>query len=151
MLSHFSHVCNPMDCSSPGSSVHEILQARILEWVAKPSFRGSSQARDWTHVSYISCIGRWIKPTWEAHYNNYYTKILLLYSKIYIKYIFSRHWEYKNEQKEVCCLESSHPTKRYKAIAIGKATLSLYWKRERKLLLLTNNVSLCTAVYVENG
>ena len=88
--------------------------------------------------------------TWEAHYNNYYTKILLLYSKIYIKYIFSRHWEYKNEQKEVCCLESSHPTKRYKAIAIGKATLSLYWKRERKLLLLTNNVSLCTAVYVEN-
>ena len=150
MLSHFSHVCNPMDCSSPGSSVHRTLQARILEWVAKPSSRGSSQATDQTHVSYISCTGRRILPTWEAHYNNYYTKIPLLYSKIYIKHIFSRHWEYNNEQKEVCCLESSHPTKRYKAIAIGKATLSLYWKRERKLLLLTNYVSLCTAVYIEN-
>ena len=39
-------LCNPMDCSLPGSSVHEILQARILEWVAIPSFRGSSQPKD---------------------------------------------------------------------------------------------------------
>ena len=49
---------NTMDCSLPGSSVHEILQARILEWVAMPSFRGSSWSRDQTHVSYISCIDR---------------------------------------------------------------------------------------------
>ena len=49
-----------MDYSLPGSSVHGILQARILEWVAMPSSRASSQPRDWTHVSYISCIGRWI-------------------------------------------------------------------------------------------
>ena len=35
-------LCDPMDCSLPGSSVHEILQARILEWVAGPSSRGSS-------------------------------------------------------------------------------------------------------------
>ena len=48
----------PVDCSPPGSSVYEILQARILEWVAVPSSRGSSQPRDQTHVSYISCIGR---------------------------------------------------------------------------------------------
>ena len=39
-------LCNPMDCSPPGSSVHGILQARILEWVAMPSSRGSSQPRD---------------------------------------------------------------------------------------------------------
>ena len=39
-------------------SVHGILQARILEWVAMPSSRGSSWPRDWTHVSYISCTGR---------------------------------------------------------------------------------------------
>ena len=38
-------LCDPMDCSLPGSSVHGILQARILEWVAMPSFRGSSPAR----------------------------------------------------------------------------------------------------------
>ena len=48
-----------MDCSLPGSSVHLILQARILEWVAMPSSRGSSWPRDRTHVvSYVSCNGR---------------------------------------------------------------------------------------------
>ena len=46
--------------SPPGSSVHEILQARILEWVAMPFSRGSSRLRDWTHISYISCISRWV-------------------------------------------------------------------------------------------
>ena len=44
---------NPMDYSLPGSSVHEILQTRILEWVAIPFSRGSSQPRDWTQVSHI--------------------------------------------------------------------------------------------------
>ena len=45
-------LCNPMDCSPPGSSVHGILQARILEWVTMPSSRGSFQSRDRTPVSY---------------------------------------------------------------------------------------------------
>ena len=49
-------LCNPMDCSPWGSSVHGILQTRILEWVAMPSSRGSSQPRDWTHISCSSCI-----------------------------------------------------------------------------------------------
>ena len=53
-------LCNPMDCNLPGSSVHRILQARILEWVAMPSSRGSSPPRDRTCISYISYIGRWI-------------------------------------------------------------------------------------------
>ena len=52
-------LCNPMACSPPGSSVHGVLQASILEWVAMPSSRGFSQPRDQTHVSYVSCIGRW--------------------------------------------------------------------------------------------
>ena len=39
-------LCNPMDCSPPGSSVHGILQGRILEWVAMPSSRGSTRPRD---------------------------------------------------------------------------------------------------------
>ena len=47
-------LCDPMDCSPPSSSVHEILQARILEWVAFPSYRGSSQPRDQTQVSCIA-------------------------------------------------------------------------------------------------
>ena len=45
-----------MDCSPPGSSVHGILPARILGWVAMPSSRGSSCSRDQTHVSCVSCI-----------------------------------------------------------------------------------------------
>ena len=44
-------LCDPMDCSSPGSSIHGILQARILEWVAIPFSRGSSRPRDRTQVS----------------------------------------------------------------------------------------------------
>ena len=47
-------LCDPMDCSLPGSSVHGILQARILEWVAVSSSRGSFQPRDWTRISYVS-------------------------------------------------------------------------------------------------
>ena len=47
--------CDPMECSLPGSSVHGILQARILEWVAMPSCRGSFQPRDWIRVSCVSC------------------------------------------------------------------------------------------------
>ena len=49
-------LCDPMDCSPPGPSVHGIFQARILKWVAMPSSRGSSQSRDQTCVSYISFI-----------------------------------------------------------------------------------------------
>ena len=53
-------LCDPMDHSPPGSSPHRILQARILEWVAMPSSRGSSIVKYQTHISYISCIGRWV-------------------------------------------------------------------------------------------
>ena len=49
---------HPVDCSLPGPSVHGILQARKLEWVAVPFSRGSSQFRVWTC---ISCTGRQIK------------------------------------------------------------------------------------------
>ena len=48
--------CDPMDCSPPGSLVPEISQARILEWIATSFSRGSSQSRDPTQVSCVSCI-----------------------------------------------------------------------------------------------
>ena len=51
-------VCDPMDCSPPGSFVHGILRVRILKWVAVPSSRGSYQPRNRTHISYVSCISR---------------------------------------------------------------------------------------------
>ena len=57
-LQSHSTLCNPTDCSPPGSSVHRILQVRMLEWVAMPSSRGSSWRRDQIHVSNMSCIRR---------------------------------------------------------------------------------------------
>ena len=47
-------LCNPVDCSPPSFSIHGILQARILEWVAISFSRGSSLPRDWTQVSCIA-------------------------------------------------------------------------------------------------
>ena len=53
-LQSYPALCHPMGCSPPGSSVHGILQARILEWIAIPFSRGSSQSRDWTRVFCIA-------------------------------------------------------------------------------------------------
>ena len=56
---------DPTDGSPPGSAVHGILQARILEWVAISSFRASSRPRYRTCVSYVSCIGRQVLYHWH--------------------------------------------------------------------------------------
>ena len=64
--------CDSMDCSSAGSSLHGILQARILEWVAYPFSRGSSQSKDWTQVS---CIAGGFFTIWA-------TREALLLSKV---------------------------------------------------------------------
>ena len=47
-------LCDPVDCSPPGSSVHGVFQARVLEWVAIAFSRGSSRSRDQTQVSRIA-------------------------------------------------------------------------------------------------
>ena len=62
-------LCDPMDCSPPGSSVHGILQARILEWAAILFSRGSSQPRDQTWVSSIAGRFFTIWATWDAGYS----------------------------------------------------------------------------------
>ena len=49
-----------MECSPPGSSVHGILHARILKWVAMLSSKEIFSPKDWTHISYVSCNGRWV-------------------------------------------------------------------------------------------
>ena len=64
-----SDSCDPMDWSPQGSFVHGILQARILEWVAISSSRGSSQPKDPAHISCVCCTDRWILchcTAWEA-------------------------------------------------------------------------------------
>ena len=83
-------LCDPMDCSPPGSSVHGILQARILEWVSMPSSRGSSWPRDRTciclpllhcrHILYpVSYLGSPIPP--QSPFNDFtfhFLQILVL-------------------------------------------------------------------------
>ena len=70
-----SDLCNPIDYSPPGSSVYGILQARILEWLARLSSRESSRPRDQTHVSCMSLMlpaltGSFFttRVTWETLY-----------------------------------------------------------------------------------
>ena len=60
VLQFCSTLFNSKDCSLPGSSIHRILQARI-----QPSSRGFSLPRDWTHISEVSCIGRWVLYHWR--------------------------------------------------------------------------------------
>ena len=67
-----------MDCSPPGSSVHGILQVRILEWVAISLSKGSSPPRDQTHVSCVSCIGSWVPYHWEVPPKIFTSKMSLL-------------------------------------------------------------------------
>ena len=78
LLSHV-WLCDPMDCSPPGSSVHGILQARILEWVVLPSSRGTSPPRDQTCVSQASCIAGGFftaEPLGKPQVVNYSGKII---------------------------------------------------------------------------
>ena len=62
-------LCDPMDCSLPGSSIHGIFQARVLEWVAISFSRGSSWPRDWTQVSRIAGRRFTIWATREVPHN----------------------------------------------------------------------------------
>ena len=65
-------LCHPMDCSPPGSSVHGVLQARILEWVAIPFSGGSSRPRDRSRVSCI--VGRFFTIWAIREASSYYRK-----------------------------------------------------------------------------
>ena len=83
---------DPMDCSPPGSSVCGIFQARILEWVAMPFPRGSSQSKDQT---WISCIEGGFFTVWATREDNILTVIIWFYysycSKIKID--FKTDWK----------------------------------------------------------
>ena len=101
MLSWFSYVqfCDPMDCRLPDSSVHGILQARILEWVAMPSSRGSSRLWDWTPVSYVSCVDRQVLYHF-CHMRRPISQILI--QKItWLSQLGSYNWEEYRKFEEV--------------------------------------------------
>ena len=91
-------LCNPMDCNPPHSSVHGILQARILEWVAIPFSRESSRSGDWNGDTYIAgrfftiwfiwdleCI---LMPICRYKHSNFLSKVnIVVFIYIYIIYI----------------------------------------------------------------
>ena len=109
-------LCNPMDCSSSGSSVHGIFQARILEWAAILYSIGSFQPRDWTCVSCISCIGRQIfyhYITWEVSKFDYIA--------------------YNSEQFQLCGQSQLHtlgPRTKHKRVLVA-IEVATPWMREQ--------------------
>ena len=94
-ISHsvMSNSCNPMDCIPPGSSVHGILQSRILEWVAMPSSRKSSQPRDWT---WVPCIAGRFFTTYATR------EALILMNEKMERETFSKLSLVRLESYEVC-------------------------------------------------
>ena len=73
---------SPMDCSPPGYSIHGISQARISEWVVMLSSKGSSQPRNGTHISFISCIGR------QVLYHQHHLESLKQTQVLLVNYFF---------------------------------------------------------------
>ena len=104
VVQSLSHVrlCDPMDCSPPGSTVHGISQARKLEWVAISSSRGSSQPRDWTGVS---CIAGRFFTSWATREAQRIIKQLLLVKNIMtsktIKLWLPKNINWKENKKTV--------------------------------------------------
>ena len=107
LLSHVWLFRTPVGCSLPCSSVHGILQARILEWVAYPSSRGSFQPGDQTRVSCIT--GRFFLPA-ELHSNTISDnhikhtqfQVYILFSSPAIKFFFLSYYSFLIFTKELC-------------------------------------------------
>ena len=90
-------LCNSMDCSLPGSSLHRILQARILKWIAISFSRGSSWPRNQTWVSHVAGRCFFLRATREAsriHWEfNYLTKAVLEWKSRLSLLSFSGRWD----------------------------------------------------------
>ena len=118
------NLCDPIDCSPPGSSVHGILQARILEWIAILFFRGSSWPRDRTQISLT--VGRrftiwatrevqgWLGLWWggtSIPWSTHFTKVFLLVFRIWSHHegiqCFSRYEEMQGLRSQNLFLKTS--------------------------------------------
>ena len=144
-------LCNRMDCSPPGSSVHVVSQARILKWIAVSFSRGSSPLRDCT---LISCIGRRILYHWatrEAHmykkWNVVYKKRMLFSIKkegnSYTSYNMDEPWGHYAKWNKTCTerqILCDSPFMRYleeSVIETESRTVAVRaWGRESRELLL---------------
>ena len=132
-----SDSCNPMDCSPPGSSVHAILQARILEWVAISFSRVTSQTRNWTQVSLIAkrCFTNW--AMWEAF-------TLKLHLTSYIKSAWCLVYYSK------CCMKSGS-TKLIEKNGFSKKFKNLVIMQRKTLPLFKINVGFLVIIHFRSN
>ena len=96
VASVMSTLCYPTDYSLPGFSVHGISPARILDWVAISSSKGSSQPRDQTQVSWVSCIGRFFttEPSGKpcTHTLTYVEIRITRKADLSVYYLLKKYW-----------------------------------------------------------
>ena len=138
-------LCDPMDCSLPRSSVHEIFQARILEWVVISFSWRSFQSRDWTCVS---CIGRQILYHWaikEAH-SGFFLKMsshlyLTLLKKSFQRLLTASRINIRTLHKDY----KAHPTWPLPTSSLNSyhSSLSLLCKQDYLSLLWMWHLSFC--------
>ena len=132
-------LCDPMDHSPPGSSVHGALQARILEWVAMPSSRGSSQPRDWTRVFLLLLL--WQAgalppgPTGKTTNETAEIKICIPHKHIRV-YIKKMGWETETFQGEQTLVIVDSGLNRYSLSFNLPLRLVLFIKRIEKIVLI---------------
>ena len=103
-------LCNPVDCCLPGSSVHGISQARILEWVAMPSSRGSSWSSGQTHISCGSCIAGGFLYCWAT-----------VEAQLALLYLFFNTWCFSGKSPP------SGPCWRSECPALGTSLSMSFW------------------------
>ena len=92
-------LCNPVGCSLPGCSVHGILPARTLEWVAIPYSRASSWPRDWTCVSYVASAGTQVLYQLGHLSHKLYSLLLMSNATCYCSTMVPAHPSVKNGRK----------------------------------------------------
>ena len=120
-------LCDPVDCIPPGSSVHGILQARILDWVAMPSSRASLWHRNWTQVFFIGGRFFTLWATKEASKNTGLGCHFLLQEISPTQGI-----SLKKKKKEACLL----PKETYKNTKDGEPSFDLFLLKIRGEIFL---------------
>ena len=163
-------LCDPTDCSLPGSSVHAVLQARTLEWVAIPFSRESSQPGDWTQ---ISCIAGSFFTIWAIRETKYKCFIQLQYWVITIHLLQQLAFPYGSDSEESACnagdqsliprlgrspgggngnslqyscLENSMDRGAWRAAAMGSQRLRHGWATNTFTFITTTSPSCCSAL-----
>ena len=154
--------CNPLDCSSPGSSAHVISQARILEWIAISFCIGSSKPRDWTRVS---CIAGGFFTDWatreaqmiKLNTNSFNQNSEFINTKLErLELSWSRIWSclqhtvlegILNKIKDIClfCL-MMYPKFLYQCLSYSKCSTNTCWVSEWTIFLFLRWTFLSDAV-----